>query len=72
MNDVAAVVIVVVGIVVVVIGSKTEPYEHVSVKSVVKSTTVEAAAGKAGREIHRRGNRRPRSRREIQPPPPPP
>jgi Tfp pilus assembly major pilin PilA len=47
MNDIAAVVIVVVGIVVVVIGSKADPYEHVSVKPVVKSTTVEAAAGKA-------------------------
>lgn len=46
MNDVAAVIIVVVGIVVFVIGAKTEPYEHVPVESVVKSTPVEAATGK--------------------------
>lgn len=50
MNDVAAVIIVVVGIVPVIIGSKTEPNENMPVKpvvkSMVKSTIVKAAAGK--------------------------
>ena len=50
MNDVAAVIIVVVGIVPVIIGSKAEPNENMPVKpvvkSMVKSTIVKAAAGK--------------------------
>jgi hypothetical protein len=46
MNEVATVIIVVVGIVPVIIGSKAESDEHTPVKPVVKSTTVKVAADK--------------------------
>ncbi len=46
-NDIAAVIIIVVGIVPVIIGSKAEPYEYLPVKPVVKSTVAKSATMKS-------------------------